>query len=94
MLCYKLYFTTMRNNWLRVLMLIQKKIVLSRIQRVLYAHLVQIYNLAVIYSPLCLSVLCLAIYLLDYTTTNLFLSILSILFLFLSFLWLDYSESK
>jgi hypothetical protein len=53
-----------------------------------------IYTYCLIYSPLCITICSLGIYLLDFTTTNLFLSILSIIFLFKSVLVEEYSESR
>jgi hypothetical protein len=91
---YQFYFIVMGINWSKVLKILKLKLSLTKIQKKIYSHFIQVYNYALIYSPLCLTVLCLAIYLLDFTTTNLFLSFLSIIFLFKSFLVQNHADSR
>ncbi len=52
------------------------------------------YSYFLIYSPLCITICSLGIYLLDFTLTNLFLTIVSILFLFKSVLVEEYSANR
>lgn len=58
------------------------------------AHLRQVYEHGLTYSPLLVMLLCLFIYLLDYTTTNMLLSLLTVGFIFVSFLVREYRESR
>ena len=60
----------------------------------IYQYLTRIYDYALMYSPICITTLCLALYLMDYTATNMFLAILSVLFLFKSFLLENYTSSR
>ena len=46
------------------------------------------------YSPLCITTMCVGLYLMDFTATNMFLSLLSIIFLFKSFLLENYTDSR
>ncbi len=94
MVFYQIYFIIMHRNWFKIVKILQEKFSLTKIEKKIFSHFIQFYNYALIYSPLCLTVLCLAIYLLDFTTTNLFLSTLSIIFLFKSFLVEDYADSR
>lgn len=53
-------------------------------------HLRQVYEYGLTYSPLVVMLLCLFIYLLDYTTTNMLLTALTVGFIFVSFLVREY----
>ncbi len=52
------------------------------------------YEYGLTYSPLVVMLLCLFIYLLDYTTTNMLLTALTVAFIFVSFLVREYRESR
>ncbi len=54
----------------------------------------QVYEYGLAYSPIVIMLLCLWIYLLDYTTTNLLLTTLTVGFIFLSFLVREYKDSR
>ena len=79
---YQFYFFVAVNNWAKVLEYICEELSLTRIVKKLYEYLEKTYSYTLVYSPLCITSLCLALYFMDYTATNLFLSVLSIIFLF------------
>lgn len=91
---YQLYFELLTASWTKILDSLSKKLSLSRIQKKIYEYSNLIYTYFLIYSPLCITVCSLGIYLLDFTITNLFLTIVSILFLFKSVLVQEYSGSR
>lgn len=92
--CYQLYFVALRKAWLKVLVLFDVEIKLGTIGKKIFDHFRQVYEYGLTYSPLVIMLLCLFIYLLDYTTTNMFLTLLTICFIFVSFLVRDYRESR
>ena len=91
---YQLYFELLTASWTKILDSLSKKLSLSRIEKKIYEYSNLIYTYFLIYSPLCITVCSLGIYLLDFTITNLFLTIVSILFLFKSVLVQEYSGSR
>lgn len=91
---YQLYFEVLTTSWTKILDSLSKKLSLSKIEKKIYEYSNLIYTYFLIYSPLCITICSLGIYLLDFTITNLFLTIVSILFLFKSVLVEEYSESR
>lgn len=57
-------------------------------------HIRQIYEYGLTYSPLMIMLLCLGIYLLDYTTTSMILTVLTVGFIFVSFMLMQYKDSR
>ena len=94
MFIYPFYFRILRKASKSSLQLLEKDIVLGPIAQKLVAYIQQIYSYGLSYSPLVIMLLCLWIYLLDYTVTNLLLTTLTIGFIFLSFLVRDYKDSR
>lgn len=95
LLCYQIGFWIEEYNWLLILNKINQNI--SQIEHInlkLYTHLVGVYEYALVYSPICITILCLGLYFIDFTATNMFLGVLSILFVYKSFLFEDYTSSR
>lgn len=86
LMTYQICFYLEEYNWVKILNKMYFKVHISDITRKIYEHFSSIYEYALVYSPLCITIICLGLYLMDFTATNMFLSILSILFLFKSFL--------
>ena len=91
---YQFYFFILSSSWFKILNSLTNKINLTKIEKKIYDYFILIYTYCLIYSPLCITICSLGIYLLDFTTTNLFLTCLSIIFLFKSVLVEEYSESR
>jgi hypothetical protein len=91
---YPVYFRVLRWAGKGVLELLQKEIEIGPIAQRLIDHIQQVYSYGLSYSPLIIMLLCLWIYFLDYTVTNLFLTVLTIGFVFISFLVRDYKDSR
>ena len=91
---YQICFYLEEHNWSKILKRMQFGARLGHIESKIYAHFSRIYEYALVYSPLCITTLCLGLYLMDFTATNMFLSVLSIIFLFKSFLLENYTESR
>ncbi len=91
---YQLYFEFLNKSWEQILDSLAKKMTLSKIEKKFYEYFNLIYTYFLIYSPLVITLCSLGIYLLDFTITNLMLTVISILFLFKSVLWEDYSGSR
>lgn len=83
---YQLYFVAMRRTWLSILTLMEVETRVSRIGKRMSNHIRQVYEYGLTYSPLIIMLLCLFIYMLDYTTTNMLLTALTVGFIFVSFL--------
>ena len=95
LLCiYPLYFRVLRWAGRGILELLEKKIELTPITQKLIDYIQQIFSYGLGYSPLVIMLLCLWIYFLDYTITNLMLTFLTVGFIFLSFLVRDYKDSR
>lgn len=86
LMTYQICFMIEKRNWLWVLKKLVLGMRLDELSSKIYQYLTRIYDYALMYSPICITTLCLALYLMDYTATNMFLAILSVLFLFKSFL--------
>ena len=84
--CYQCYFVAMRWSWRRMVGWLEKDLEVGVLGRRMLDHLRGVYEYGLTYSPLVVMILCLAIYLLDFTITNLILTTLTINFLFISFL--------
>jgi hypothetical protein len=93
LMLYQVCFYLEEYNWCKILMKMTEKIKIGFIERKIYEHFSRVYEYALVYSPLCITTLCLGLYLMDFTGTNMFLSILSIIFLFKSFLLENYANS-
>lgn len=91
---YQLYFVALRQAWMMILSLVEVEVHVGRIGRKMSQHLRQVYEYGLTYSPLIVMLLCLFIYLLDYTTTNMLLTALTVGFIFVSFLVREYRESR
>lgn len=91
---YQFYFYVLNGTWFRILHSLTAKMALTKIEKKIYDYFILIYTYSLIYSPLCITVCSLGIYLLDFTTTNLFLTCLSIVFLFKSVLVEEYQDSR
>lgn len=91
---YEAFFYIAIRNWKKILNYLREELSLNKIEKKIYSYFNQTYFYALIYSPLCITMLCLSLYLMDYTGTNLFLSILSLVFLFKSFLVENYADSR
>lgn len=91
---YQFCFLIEEYNWTQILDKMFEKISIGGVSLKFYQKISQIYEYALVYSPLFIITLCLGLYLMDFTATNMFLSILSILFLFKSFLLENYTNSR
>lgn len=91
---YPFYFWVLRWSGKSILTLLSKPIELGPVARRLIDHLQQVYSYGLSYSPLVIMLLCLWIYLLDYTVTNLVLVVLTLGFVFISFMVRDYKDSR
>lgn len=94
LMLYQFCFYLEQYNWVQILDKMFEKINIGGIYLKIYEKISQVYEYALVYSPLFIIKLCLALYLLDFTVTNMFLSILSIIFLFKSFLLENYTNSR
>jgi hypothetical protein len=91
---YQFYFYLLSFSWEKILNTLTNKVMLSKVENKIFYYSNILYNYSLIYSPLCITICCLGIYLLDFTITNLFLTFVSILFLFKSVLVEEYSGSR
>lgn len=91
---YQICFYLEEYNWMKILNKMFFKFHISETTRKIYEHFSSIYEYTLVYSPLCITIICLGLYLMDFTATNMFLSILSIIFLFKSFLLEEYTNSR
>jgi hypothetical protein len=87
---YQLYFLALRKGWRSVLKLLLLGGEIGKVGQRIIEHIKHVYEYGLTYSPLFIMLLCLGIYLMDFTTTNMLLTLLTVGFIFISFMLRDY----